>query len=130
VLAPTKDYGQSIAMLDSRNRDSWRRNFARPWRELQQEVLDAGGPLPTPEDWADHVDYAVKLVGDDYIGIGTDMQAGPNMRDFDATSYPRLTEALVARGYNESRVRKILGGNWLRVLDRAKVTTGGTATRR
>jgi membrane dipeptidase len=130
VLAPSKDYGQYIAMLDSRNRDNWRRNFARPWRELQQDVLDAGGPLPTVDDWADHVDYAVKLVGDDYIGIGTDMQAGPNMRDFDATSYPRLTEVLVARGYSESRIRKILGGNWMRVLDSAKVTTSGTATRR
>lgn len=130
VLTPSKDYGQYIAMLDSRNRDSWRRNFMRPWRELQQDVLNAGGPLPSVDDWADHVDYAVKLVGDDFIGIGTDMQAGPNMRDFDATSYPRLTEVLVARGYSESRIRKILGGNWMRVLDSAKVTTSGTATRR
>jgi membrane dipeptidase len=130
VLAPTKDYGQYIAMLDARNRDNWRRNFMRPWRELQQDVIDAGGPLPTVNDWADHVEYALKLVGDDYIGIGTDMQAGPNMRDFDATSYPRLTEVLLARGYNPARIRKILGGNWLRVLASAQATTTGTATRR
>ena len=130
VLAPTQDYGQYIAMLDARNRDNWRRNFMRPWRELQQDVIDAGGPLPTVDDWADHVDYAVKLVGDDYIGIGTDMQAGPNMRDFDATSYPRSTEVLLARGYTPTRIRKILGGNWLRVLASAQVTPTGTATRR
>jgi membrane dipeptidase len=130
VLASTKDYGQYIAMLDARSRDNWRRTFMRPWRELQQEVLNAGGPLPTAEDWADHVEYAIKLVGDDYIGIGTDMQAGPNMRDFDATSYPRLTEVLLARGYTPTRIRKILGGNWLRVLASARVTTTGTGARR
>jgi membrane dipeptidase len=98
VLAPTKDYGRYITMLDARNRENWRRSYMRPWRELQAEVLNAGGPLPTVGDWADHVDYGVKLVGDDYIAIGTDMQQGPNMRDFDATSYPRFTELLLARG--------------------------------
>jgi microsomal dipeptidase-like Zn-dependent dipeptidase len=119
-LASNEDYGQYIALLDSRNRDDWRRSFARPWRELEQDVLNAGGPLPSVDDWANQVDYAIRLVGDDYIGIGTDMQAGPNMRDFDATSYPRLTEVLVARGYSQNRIRKILGENWLRVFDGAK----------
>lgn len=130
VLAPTKDYGQYIAALDARMRDNWRRNFSRPWRELQQTVIDAGGPLPTAADWANHVEYAVKLVGEDYVGIGLDMQAGDGMRDFDATSYPRLTEALVAKGYSRTSVRKILGGNWLRLFDGAKVPTTGAPTRR
>ena len=101
-----------------------------PGESLQQDIINAGGPLPTVEDWANHVDYGVKLVGDDFIGIGTDMQAGPNMRDFDATSYPRLAEVLLARAYSPTRIRKILGGNWLRVLDHAKVTTTETVTRR
>ena len=41
----------------------------------------------------------------------------PNLRDFDATGYPRLTEALVAKGLPPATIRKILGENWLRLLD-------------
>ena len=96
-----------------------------PWRELQQATLDAGGPLPTEDDWVEIADYVVNLVGEDYIGIGLDMMDGCcNIRGFDATSYPRLTEALVDRGYAHERIHKILGENWLRVLDAAKVPGG------
>jgi membrane dipeptidase len=125
VQSPTQDYGKYIAALDARTRESERRVFlTRPWRELQQESIDAGVPHPTVEDWTNQIDYAVKLVGEDHVGIGLDMNGaggGGELRDFDATSYPRLTEALVARGYSAARVRKILGENWLRLLDRARV---------
>ena len=132
IRSPSRDYGQYIDTLDTEMRENWNHDkghslvgydFGVPWRERQQETLDAGGPLPTEEDWAAHVDYAVNLVGEDYIGIGLDMMDGrANMRDFDATSYPRLTGALVDRGYAPERIQKILGGNWLRVLDAAKVS--------
>ena len=130
IRSPSRDYGQYIATLDTEMRENWNHDkghsldgydFGVPWRDLQQETIDAGGPLPTEEDWVEVVDYAVNLVGEDYIGIGLDMMDGrANMRDFDATSYPRLTEALVDRGYAPERIRKILGENWLRVLDAAK----------
>lgn len=119
--------GEYIAKLDAEMRANWMRDagprggsgLARPWRERQQAILDAGGPLPTVETWADHVDYAVNLVGAEHVGIGLDMIAGgANIRDFDATSYPRFTETLVARGHSEERIRSILGGNWVRVFDR------------
>jgi membrane dipeptidase len=122
IRSPSRDYGQYIERLDTEMRENWTRGsgFAVPWRELQQQTVDAGGPLSTVEDWVNHVEYGLDLVGEDYIGIGLDLWAGKvYMRDFDATSYPRLTEALVAKGYNPSRVRKILGENWLRVLDEA-----------
>ena len=74
------------------------------------------------EDWADQIDYVVRLVGADYVGLGLDLMSGGNwLRDFDATSYPRLTEALIAKGYAPKVIRKILGENWLRLLDTAKV---------
>ncbi len=121
IRPPSGDYGKYIAALDAEMRENWNRDFGAPWREKQQQTVDAGGPLPTEEDWATHVDYAVNLVGEDYIGIGMDMMdGGRNIRDFDATSYPRLTEALVDRGYAPERIRKILGENWLRVLDAAQ----------
>lgn len=132
--SPDRDYGQYIAKLDAEMRANWTRDagarggtgLGRPWRERQKAILDAGGPLPTVDDWADHVDYAVKLVGDEHVGIGLDMIAGgANMRDFDATSYPRFTETLLARGHSQARVRKILGENWLRLFDNAKPAPAG-----
>lgn len=137
IRSPNQDYGKYIAALDAEMRENWTREssdrggngYGRPWRQKQQELIDAGAPLPTVEDWTNHVDHAVKLVGDDHVSIGLDMMSGGgNLRDFDATSYPRLTESLSARGYSERRIRKILGENWLRALDAAKVDGGPTSS--
>ena len=118
------DYGDYIAQVDSLMADQWatQYGFGQPWRERQQEAIEAGAPLPTVEDWANQVDYVVRLTGPDHVGLGLDLMAGGNwLRDFDATSYPRLTEALLAKGYSVAVIRKILGENWLRLLDAAKV---------
>jgi membrane dipeptidase len=66
----------------------------------------------------DHVDYIVKLVGVDHVGLGSDFD-GINLtpRELDdVTTYPLITKALVERGYSKKDIRKILGGNFLRVL--------------
>jgi membrane dipeptidase len=105
-------------------RDWWTRTwgYGQPWRELQQKAVEAGAPLPTVEDWADQMDYVVRLVGADHAGLGLDLMTGGNcLRDFDATSYPRLTEALAAKGYTPTVIRKILGENWLRLFDASKI---------
>ena len=129
LRSPAEDYGQYIAALDTRRRNGWGRD--RPWRERQQELLDAGAPLPTVEDWTNHVDYAVGLVGEDYVGIGLDMIGAQTLiRDFDAASYPRLTESMVGRGYSPAKVRKVLGENWLRLFDRARTMATETSARR
>lgn len=65
-----------------------------------------------------HIDYIVKLVGADYVGIGSDfdgIESAPQQLD-DVTSYPLITKALLEKGYAEKDIRKILGGNILRVL--------------
>ena len=123
------DFGEYIRSLDAEMRDRWLRDqpdrggtgYGIPWRERHKRAVDAGAPLPTISDWVDQVDYVVEMVGDDHLGIGLDLMSGPNLRDFDATGYPRLTEALVEKGYSEQRIKKILGENWLRLLDEAKV---------
>jgi membrane dipeptidase len=66
----------------------------------------------------DHIDYIVKLVGIDYVGLGSDFDGGvftPN-EIYDATCYPIITKKLVERGYSEQDIRKILGLNFLRVF--------------
>ena len=105
-------------------RDRWifRWNYGNPWRDLQKKAADAGAPLVTPEDWSEQVEYLVQRVGADHVALGLDLMAGGNwLRDFDATSYPRLTEAMLTRGLPQKDVRKILGENWLRILDEAMV---------
>jgi len=66
----------------------------------------------------DHIDYIVKLVGADYVGLGSDFD-GINLTPLqldDVTTYPIITKALVEKGYTEEDIVKILGGNLLRVL--------------
>lgn len=86
------------------------------WGELFKKELD---PLrPTPSQVVDHIDYIVKLVGEDYVGIGSDYDGidfTPKGLD-DATTYPRITWELRHRGYSDKSIRKILGGNVLRVM--------------
>ena len=67
----------------------------------------------------DHIDYIVKLVGVDYVGLGSDFD-GINLTPLqldDVTTYPLITKALVEKGYNEEDIVKILGSNLLRVLE-------------
>jgi len=66
----------------------------------------------------DHIDYILKLVGADYVGLGSDfdgIESAPlgleGVQDF-----PKITEALLKRGYSKKDVEKILGGNFLRVF--------------
>lgn len=86
------------------------------WGETFKKELD---PLrPTLSQVVDHIDYIVKLVGDDYVGIGSDYDGidfAPKGLD-DATTYPKITEELRRRGYSDKSIKKILGANVLRVM--------------
>jgi len=65
----------------------------------------------------DHIDYIVKLVGPDHVGLGSDfdgIESPPRGLD-DVTTYPLITKELMKRGYSDTDVIKILGGNFIRV---------------
>jgi membrane dipeptidase len=66
----------------------------------------------------DHLDYVVKLVGVDHVGLGSDFDgiSFPPQQLDDVTSYPLITKALFERGYTKNDIEKILGGNFIRVL--------------
>jgi len=86
------------------------------WRKYFSEQLQ---PFkPTISILVDHIDYIVKLVGDDYVGIGSDFDGVSSLpvgMD-DVTKYPLITEELKRRGYSDKSVKKILGGNVMRVM--------------
>lgn len=65
-----------------------------------------------------HIEYIIKLVGIDYVGLGSDFDGiniTPQQLD-DVTTYPLITKALVEKGYSKKDINKILGGNILRVI--------------
>jgi len=79
----------------------------------------AQGKLPRV-DWAkiiEHIEHAVKVVGADHVGLGSDFD-GANMPYGmeDATKLPHITEALLQKGYSERDIKKILGENTLLLM--------------
>jgi membrane dipeptidase len=94
-------------------------------REMAQltKKLTAEGKLPhvSWERIIDHIDHAVKLVGADHVGLGSDFD-GADMPDGmeDCSKLPKITQALLDKGYSDEDIRKILGGNTLRVLEQAE----------
>jgi membrane dipeptidase len=85
-----------------------------------QKTMIAEGKLPhvSWERIIDHIDHAAKLVGADHVGLGSDFDGAtmPEGMD-DCTHLPQITEALMRKGYSDADIRKILGGNLLRVME-------------
>ena len=94
---------------------------------LSNERYEAGQKNPPPAEmprvsWekiVDHIDHAVKLVGAEHVGLGSDFD-GTSVPDGmeDVSKLPKITAALLARGYSEQDVKNILGENILRLLER------------
>ena len=78
------------------------------------------GQLPkvTWEKIVEHIDHAVKVAGADHVGLGSDFDGATMPIGMeDASKLPKLTDALLKKGYSEQDVQKILGGNILRVME-------------
>lgn len=86
----------------------------KEWEEIQN--MDSPD-MPTVKDLCDHIDQVKNLVGVDYVGIGSDFDGGGGLRDCsDVSQFPNITLELLRRGYSENEIRKIWGGNLLRVF--------------
>ena len=96
----------------------------------------------TVDDYVEAMDHVINLVGEDCIGFGTDFTQDQDQAFFDSLyhdkgdgrqliavgelidplgmrtlgEYPNLTEAMLKHGWSETKARKVLGENWLRVL--------------
>lgn len=99
-------------------------------KQLLKEVpLSFRGTIPD-EYWmrvdqlAKVIDYGVRLVGEDHMAIGSDLDGGPELpREIkDISDFPEITIAMQKLGYSDERIKKILGLNWLRVI--RQVTEG------
>lgn len=75
-------------------------------------------PAATVSDFVDHIDYIVKLIGVDYVGISSDFDGGGGVDGWrSAEETLNVTRELVRRGYSEEDIGKIWSGNLLRVLE-------------
>lgn len=81
-------------------------------------ALDKKWPRATVSDLVDHIDYAVKLIGVDHVGIASDFQGGGGIAGWsNAGETLNVTKELVRRGYSQGDIGKLWGGNVMRVMD-------------
>src|SRR5690554_881183 len=91
------------------------RKMAEP--RIAKEVNAIAPPVDV-QDFVDHIDYMVKLIGIDHVGISSDFDGGGGVDGWnDASETFNVTLELVKRGYTEAEIEKLWSGNLLRVLD-------------
>ena len=99
---------QEYAAATDRQRDAYQARL----RELRASMNDI-----TISTLADHIDHAVQVAGIDHVGIASDFDGGGGVGGWDdASTTPAVTAELIRRGYSESDIAKIWGGNLLRVM--------------
>jgi membrane dipeptidase len=90
----------------------------------RQAELDKKFPPPpraTVKHFVDHIDYAVKLIGIDHVGISSDFDGGGGVDGWnDASETFNVTLELVRRGYSEEQIGKLWSGNLLRVMEQVE----------
>lgn len=80
---------------------------------------------PNVQDLVDHIDHVKKVVGIDYVGIGTDFDGGGGVVGCDDVSgMIHVTEELLRRGYTDREIEKIWGGNFFRVFEKVIAQAG------
>jgi membrane dipeptidase len=119
-----KETGGVVAHMDelTKNCHNDEACISREMAKMQQK-LTAEGKLPhvSWERIVDHIDHAVKLVGPDHVGLGSDFDGADMPEGMENCSkLPKITEALLRKGYSEADIRKILGENTLRVMEQAE----------
>jgi membrane dipeptidase len=137
------------AFIDEQWRQAW--NAQRPERKKAQDAMEAdykskGLPVPylashtIDREFAakigrapfnsliDHFDHIIKVADIDHVGIGTDFDGIPVPPDGidSAADLPKITAALMARGYTADDMKKLLGGNLLRVFSDVQTAAGNS----
>lgn len=103
--------GAAIAALPQDRREAY---------QARMQEIDSKFPAParaTVSDFVDHIDYAVKLIGIDHVGISSDFDGGGGVEGWsNASETLNVTVELVRRGYTEEQIAKLWSGNLLRVM--------------
>ena len=123
-LADLKKSGGVVAQLDAMSKKCGGDEACSTLESarVSREAMVSGQlPKVSWETIIEHIDHAVKVAGVDHVGLGSDFDGAtmPLGMD-DASKLPRITDALIKKGYAQADIEKILGGNLLRVLEQAE----------
>ncbi len=92
--------------------------FRTKIKPVINERLKDTAPDVNVKDFVDHIDYMVKKIGIDHVGISSDFDGGGGVEGWDDASETfNVTLELVRRGYTKKQIEKLWSGNLLRVLD-------------
>jgi membrane dipeptidase len=116
-----KKYGLPTDYRELRNADpEKRKKFFAEYQQKSKELSETLPPIDV-KTVVDHIDHVVKVTGKaDYVGLGSDYDGiGSTPVGLEHVGkIPNITKELFARGYKEADIRKILGGNFLRVMNK------------
>lgn len=95
--------------------------FRAKTRSIINERLKTSAPDVNVQDFVNHIDYMVKKIGIDHVGISSDFDGGGGVEGWDDASETfNVTLELVKRGYTKKQIEKLWSGNLLRVLDQVQ----------
>jgi len=106
--------------LNDKELSTYNKKLTTIKREAQPLIVEAEKKYPPVDvaDFVDHIDYMVKLIGIDHVGISSDFDGGGGIKGWnDASETFNVTLELVKRGYTKNEIAKLWGLNLLRVLD-------------
>ncbi|AZF31894.1 Putative dipeptidase, pyoverdin biosynthesis PvdM [Pseudomonas sp. R4-35-07] len=87
-------------------------------------------PKATLKDWGDAIDYTVRKIGIDHVGIASDFNDGGGLQGWENVGEVRnVTAELIQRGYSEADIAKLWGGNFLRVWEQVQKAAKPLANR-
>lgn len=112
--------------LEEMGIDEGNEDVQKAFREKYEQEFGTY-PYATLDQTLDHFDHVVELTGIDHVGIGSDYDGVGDSLPVglkDVASYPALIDGLLGRGYSESDIEKILGGNLLRVWREVEEVAG------
>lgn len=116
---PNAERDSVVAIIKSKYSDpnvseKEKEELAKEWDDIHTKFPSKHAAL---SDVIDHIDYVVKLVGIDYVGIGSDFDGGGRVDGLnDVSEMGNITSELLKRGYSEKDIEKIWSGNFMRVF--------------
>lgn len=117
IAALAKDMGLEIGVFGPRDTDKLPPEKLAAYNARTAEI-NKTWPRANVRDLVDHVDYAVKKIGIDHVGISSSFNGGAGIDGWEkAEDLSGVTRELVRRGYTEAQIDNLWSGNFLRVLD-------------
>jgi membrane dipeptidase len=96
-------------------------------RKDYSDIREKYEKLASVKDIVDHIDHVVQVIGVDYVGIGSDFDGGGGVEGCrNVAEMKNITVEMLRRGYTKSDIKKIWGGNFMRVFRKVEETAGNT----